>query len=95
MVSQYYCKMIGTYHQEYFSQQQTYASLLGMCLLLDHENYIEYRYSYSWRQLIKRTWLFWNVIACIYRDANLRTGKGTWELLVGVIEHALRVYSAK
>lgn len=28
--------MIGAYHQEYFSQQQTYASLLGMCLLLDH-----------------------------------------------------------
>lgn len=119
MVSQYYYKMIGTYHQEYFSQQQTYASLLGMCLLLDHYVIIYYKFNfllsavwmYHCIKIILNTgihiaednslkelelfWLFWNVIACIYRDANLRAGKGTWELLVGVIEHALRVYSAK
>lgn len=28
-------------------------------------------------------------------DVNLRIGKGIWELLVGVIEYVLRVYSVK
>lgn len=40
-------------------------------------------------------WFFWNVIVCIYRDVNLRVGKGIWELLVGVIEYVLWVYSVK
>lgn len=38
--------MIGTYHQEYFSQQQTYASLLGMCLLLDHYVIIYFKFNF-------------------------------------------------
>lgn len=54
MVSQYYCKMIGTYHQEYFSQQQTYASLLGMCLLLDHYVIIYYKFNF----LLSAVWMY-------------------------------------
>lgn len=40
-------------------------------------------------------WFFWNVIVYIYRDVYLRIGKGIWELLVGVIEYVLWVYSVK
>lgn len=50
MVSQYYCKMIGTY----LSQQQTYASLLGMCLLLDHYVIIYYKFNF----LLSAVWMY-------------------------------------